>query len=92
MCSRMTGSIPSGSTCGCLALGLGLISQAGRFHTSMVPRNSLIADREIGTTTQSLTWKIASISTAIPAGNATMPTALRVPTPASPKTSFIRSE
>ena len=41
---------------------------------------------------QSLIWKMASISTAMPPGKAPMPTALRVPMPASPKTSFMRSE
>ena len=41
---------------------------------------------------QSLTWKIASISTAISPGSEPMPTALRAPLPGSPKTSTIRSE
>ena len=56
------------------------------------PREGLCSADLGAAKNQSLTWKIASISTAMPPGKAPMPTALRVPMPASPKTSFMRSE
>src|SRR5271157_5361092 len=56
------------------------------------PRGGVVLAELRAAMNQSLIWKMASISTAMPPGKAPMPTALRVPMPASPKTSFMRSE